>query len=87
MTLLYNCVWWYAIRKKELMEENSDPGLINLLTKEYAIAPALHLAALIISFWNVFFSIIPIVLIYIYFALPRISEKKIRERSKAIKTS
>jgi uncharacterized membrane protein len=87
MTLLYNCVWWYAIRKKELMEENSDPGLINLLTKEYAIAPALHLAALIISFWNVFFSIIPIVLIYIYFALPRISEKKIRERNKAIKTS
>jgi uncharacterized membrane protein len=87
MTLLYNCVWWYAITKKELMEENTDPVLISLLTKEYAIAPALHLAALIISLWNVFFSIIPIVLIYIYFALPRVSEKKIRERNKAIKTS
>ncbi len=78
MTLLYNCVWWYAIRKKELMEENTNPVLINLLTKEYTIAPVLHLAALIISFWNVPFSIIPIVLLYIYFALPRFGEKKIR---------
>jgi uncharacterized membrane protein len=42
MTFLYNCVWWYAIRKKELLEEDTDPKLIHLLTKEYAIAPALH---------------------------------------------
>jgi uncharacterized membrane protein len=80
MTVLYNCVWWYAARKKGLLEENTDPALVKLLTREYAIAPVLHSAALIISFWNVAFSILPIVLLYIYFALPRFSEKKIRER-------
>ena len=84
MTVLYNCVWWYATRKKGLLEENTDPALVKLLTREYAIAPVLHLAALIISFWNVAFSIIPIVLLYIYFAMPRFSEKKIRERNELI---
>ena len=84
MTVLYNCVWWYATRKKGLLEENTDPALVKLLTREYAIAPVLHLAALIISFWNVAFSIIPIVLLYIYFALPRFSEMKIRERNESI---
>jgi hypothetical protein len=87
MTLLYNCVWWYAIRKKDLLEENVDPRLIQLLTKEYAIAPALHLAALIICFWNVPLSIIPIILLYIYFALPRLSEKKVKAKNNEIERS
>ena len=81
MTLFYNCVWWYATRKKELMEEDTDRKLIHLLTKEYAIAPALHVAALIICLWSVPLSIIPIVLLYVYFALPRLSEKRLKEQN------
>jgi uncharacterized membrane protein len=84
MTVLYNCVWWYATRKKGLLEENTDPALVKLLTREYVIAPVLHSVALIISIWNVAFSIIPILLLYIYFALPRFSEKKIRERKQYV---
>jgi uncharacterized membrane protein len=84
MTVLYNCVWWYSTRKKGLLEDNTDPALVKLLTREYAIAPVLHLAALIIAIWNVAFSIIPIVLLYIYFALPRFSERKIRERKQYV---
>jgi uncharacterized membrane protein len=84
MTVLYNCVWWYATRKKGLLEEKTDPALVKLLTREYVIAPVLHSVALIISIWNVAFSIIPILLLYIYFALPRFSEKKIRERKQYV---
>jgi uncharacterized membrane protein len=76
MTLFYNCTWWYAIRTDELLEEHTDKRLIRSLTKEYAIAPALHLAALIICLWSVPFSIIPILLLYVYFALPRVSEQR-----------
>jgi uncharacterized membrane protein len=80
MTLCYNCVWWYAIKKKrDLLEKDTDERLIGPLTKEYAMAPALHLAALIICLWSVPFSIIPVVLLYVYFALPRASEKKLME--------
>lgn len=82
MTLLYNCIWWYASRKKELLEEHTDQRLIRLLTKEYSIAPALHLTALIICLWSVLFSIIPILLLYVYFALPRLSEKRVKTGEK-----
>jgi uncharacterized membrane protein len=81
MTLFYNCMWWYAIKKKELLEENTDKRLIHTLTKEYAMAPALHLAALLICLWSVPFSIIPVLLLYVYFALPRISEKRVKEKN------
>lgn len=81
MTLFYNSIWWHAVKKRELLEEDTDPRLIRSLTKEYAIAPALHLAALIICLWSVTFSIIPVLLIYVYFALPRRSEKKSKASS------
>ena len=87
MTLFYNCVWWYAIKKKELLEEDTDKRLIRPLTKEYAVAPALHLVALIICLWSVRFSIIPIVLLYLYFALPRLSEKKVKQENNSTKKS
>lgn len=82
MTFFYNCVWWYAVKKKkELLEEDTDERLIRPLTREYVMAPVLHLAALIICIWSVPFSIIPVVLLYIYFALPRVSEKRILQEN------
>jgi uncharacterized membrane protein len=88
MTLFYNCMWWYAIKKKDqLLEEGTDQKLIHPLTKEYAMAPALHLTGLIICMWSVPYSIIPVVLLYVYFALPRVSEKKLNQESHSMKKS
>jgi hypothetical protein len=67
------------------LKEDTDKNLIRSLTKEYAIAPSLHLAALIICFWSVAFSIIPILFLYVYFALPRISELRVKKRNFSIK--
>jgi uncharacterized membrane protein len=83
MTLFYNCTWWYATRKSELLKGNIDKELIRSLTKEYAMAPVLHLAALTICLWSVAFSIVPIFLLYIYFALPRAGEKKQAARNQS----
>lgn len=83
MTLLYNCTWWYAISKAELVEDGTDKRLLRLLTKEYAIAPALHLAALLVCLWSVPFSIVPVVLLYVYFALPRLGEKKMQQQDQS----
>src|SRR5687767_9376816 len=79
MTLFYNCVWWYATNKSELLQEKTDKSLIRPLTREYLMAPALHLAALIICLWSVPFSIIPVLCLYLYFALPRISEQRAKK--------
>lgn len=81
MTFFYNCVWWYAVKKKrDLLEEDTDEKLIGPLTREYAMAPALHLAALIVCIWSVPLSIIPVLLLYVYFALPRLSEKRMSQK-------
>ena len=45
MTLFYNCVWWYAIKKDELLEDNVDEKLVRALRRDYAIAHGLYLAA------------------------------------------
>lgn len=79
MTWFYNCMWWYAIKTDGLLEEKTDKRLIRTLTKEYAVAPVLHLAAFLICIWSVSLSIIPVVLIYIFFALPRISEGRAKK--------
>ncbi|MFC5538509.1 hypothetical protein ACFPQ1_29645 [Rhodocytophaga aerolata] len=66
------------------MEDGTDKKLIRLLTKEYAMAPALHLAALLICLWSVPFSIIPVLLLYVYFALPRMGEKRVKEKNNSM---
>jgi len=76
MTLFYNGTWWYAISRKDLVEDGTDKRLLRRLTTEYALAPTLHLTALLICLWSVPLSILPVVLLYTYFALPRLSEKK-----------
>lgn len=87
MTSFYNSIWWYAISKNELLEEDMDKRLIRPLTKEYAIAPALHLAALVICLWSVLLSIIPVLVLYVYFALPRVSETNLKDRSNSVKNA
>jgi len=76
MTLFYNGTWWYAISRKDLVEDGTDKRLLRRLTTEYALAPTLHLTALLICLWSVPLSILPVVLLYTYFALPRLSEKR-----------
>jgi hypothetical protein len=48
------------------------------------MAPALHLAAFIICLWSVPFSIVPVLALYVYFALPRVSEKKVKESNNSM---
>ncbi|MBF9239744.1 DUF1211 domain-containing protein [Hymenobacter sp. BT683] len=81
MTLFYNCTWWYAISRDELLKDGTDKRLIRRLTIEYAIAPALHLAALTICLWSVPFSIVPVLLLYVYFAFPRLSEIRMKQEN------
>jgi uncharacterized membrane protein len=76
MTLFYNGTWWYAISRKDLVEDGTDKRLLRRLTTEYALAPTLHLTALLVCLWSVPLSILPVVLLYTYFALPRLSERR-----------
>lgn len=79
MTLFYNGTWWYAISRKDLVEDGADRRFLRRLTTEYALAPTLHLAALLVCLWSVPLSILPVILLYVYFALPRLSQKSMHQ--------
>ncbi|WP_254509218.1 TMEM175 family protein [Anatilimnocola floriformis] len=72
----YNAVWHYAIRCG-LIEDCLDARLLRALSIEHAVAPLLHLSALLVAFWSVRLSLIPVLMLYVFFALPRVAERLI----------
>jgi len=73
-SLTYNLVWWYAV-SSGLVAEDIHPRLLRALNLEHAVAPILHAMALVVSLWSVALSFIPLGLIYLFFTLPRVSER------------
>ena len=61
--------------RRGLIEREIEPPLLVALSKEYAVAPGLHLCALLVALWSVPLSLVPAVLLYIFFALPRVTER------------
>jgi uncharacterized membrane protein len=72
----YNAVWHYAIWCG-LIEDCLDARLLRALSIEHAVAPLLHLSALLVAFWSVPLSLIPVLMLYVFFALPRVAERLI----------
>ncbi len=72
----YNAVWHYAIWRG-LIEDGLDARLLRALSIEHAVAPLLHLSALLVAFWSVPLSLIPVLMLYVFFALPRVAERLI----------
>lgn len=73
-SLSYNAVWWYAVQSG-LVSENLAPELLRALSLEHVTAPVLHAVALVVAIWSVPLSFIPLGLVYLVFALPRVTER------------
>jgi uncharacterized membrane protein len=73
-SLSYNAVWWYAV-KSGLVSEDLNPQLLRALSLEHVAAPVLHAVALVVAIWSVPLSLIPLGLVYLLFALPRVTER------------
>ena len=78
--LFYNVLWWYAVSGRRLVARDEDPALLRALSIEYALAPILHAAAFVVAMWSVRLSLIPLVILYIFFALPRVSARMAKKR-------
>ena len=74
VSLSYNAVWWYAVQSG-LVSEDLDPQLRRALSLEHVAAPVLHAVALVVAIWSVPLSLIPLGLVYLVFALPRVTER------------
>lgn len=73
-SLSYNLVWWYAVQGG-LVSEDLDPRLLRALSLEHVAAPVLHAVALVVAIWSVPLSFIPLGMVYLLFALPRVTER------------
>ena len=73
-SLSYNAVWWYAVQSG-LVSDDLDPQLLRALSLEHVAAPVLHAVALVVAIWSVPLSLIPLGLVYLVFALPRVTER------------
>ena len=73
-SLSYNAVWWYAVQSG-LVSDDLDPQLLRALSLEHVAAPVLHAVALVVAIWSVPLSLIPLGLVYLFFALPRVTER------------
>ena len=72
-SLSYNAVWWYAVQSG--LVSDLDPQLLRALSLEHVAAPVLHAVALVVAIWSVPLSLIPLGLVYLLFALPRVTER------------
>jgi uncharacterized membrane protein len=72
--LSYNAIWLYASRSS-LTERRLDDRLRSALNREYAVVPLLFAAAMVTSLWSVRWSLIPVLILYAFFALPRVTER------------
>jgi len=74
-SIAYNAIWWYAVSSR-LVPAEEDRNLIRALSWEHAAAPILHATALATAIWSVPLSFIPLGMLYIFFTLPRVSERR-----------
>ena len=79
-SIAYNAIWWYAVSSR-LVPAETDRHLIRALSWEHAAAPILHAAALATAMWSVPLSFIPLGILYVFFTLPRVSERRNPEKT------
>ncbi len=70
IALLFNLVWRYAVRAK-LLDPATSPELIAGINRAYLFTPLLYSAAFVFAFINVFVSLVIVLGLAIYFAIPR----------------
>lgn len=74
VSLSYNAAWWYAVQGG-LVSEDLDPRLLRAFSLEHVAAPVLHAVALVVAFWSVPLSFIPLGMVNLLFTLPRVTER------------
>jgi uncharacterized membrane protein len=71
----YNVKWWYAIRNRLLIDQDSDPNIIRAITRRHLIAPIMYMIAIVVSYASLEVSIILYIATPLYFLLPILADR------------
>lgn len=77
----FNLIWWYAKSNFRLIDKNTNPQLLKAMSKEHNIALASYILSFVIAFFSVLASLIPIIFLVVWFALPRPDERIYAKKS------
>ena len=66
----YNALWYWARRGGHLLEPDVSPQTLRAVTRQYAVAPLVYVAALGLALVNVWASIAIFIGVSVYFAIP-----------------
>jgi uncharacterized membrane protein len=70
IAISYNALWYWARRGGHLLEPDVHPETIRAVTRQYAVAPVVYLAAFGLSFVSAWASIAVFVFVSVYYAIP-----------------
>ena len=70
ISLAYNALWYWARRGGHLLEPDASPQTLRAVTRQYAIAPLVYVAALGLALLNVWASIAIFIGVSVYYAIP-----------------
>jgi uncharacterized membrane protein len=66
----YNALWYWARRGGHLLEPDAHADTLHAVTRQYAVAPVVYLAALALSFVSAWASIGVFIFVSVYYAVP-----------------
>jgi uncharacterized membrane protein len=70
IALAYNALWFWARRGGHLLEPDASPQTLRAVTRQYAVAPVVYVAALGLALVNVWASIAIFIAVSVYYAVP-----------------
>jgi len=70
ISLAYNALWYWARRGGHLLEPGVSPQTLRAVTRQYAVAPAVYVAALGLALVNVWASIAIFMGVSVYYVIP-----------------
>lgn len=71
IAILFNVLWRYASRGRRLLTEETRPETARAIDHAYAVGVVLYLVAFLLAFLSVTATLLTVVGLAIYFALPR----------------
>ena len=70
ISFAYNALWYWARRGGHLLEPDASPQTLRAVTRQYAVAPAVYVAALGLALVNVWASIAIFIGVSVFYAIP-----------------
>jgi uncharacterized membrane protein YdjX (TVP38/TMEM64 family) len=75
----YNTLWRYASHNNRLFNHNTDPKLVEFISRQYAFGPLLYLAATVVSAFSAPLGIMIYLALAVFFGLPNKEYRKLAD--------